>query len=72
LVPLFQELIQKDRFDSVWFLEGVHHILGKLDEKGYLGPVSQKVLEAFKEPVKEIAVPKAAEKALEALENIAS
>jgi HEAT repeat protein len=72
LIPLFQELIQKDRFDSVWFLEGVHHILGKLDEKGYLGPASQKVLAAFKDPVKEIAVPKAAEKALEGFENIPS
>ena len=70
LIPLFQALLQKDRLNSVWFLEGVHHILRKLDEKGYLGPASQKVLEAFKDPVKEIAVPEAAEKALEGFENI--
>ena len=71
LIPLFQALLQKDRLNSVWFLEGVHHILRKLDEKDYLGPASQKVLEAFKDPVKEIAVPEAAEKALEAFENLA-
>ena len=67
LIPLFQELIRKERFGSVWFLDSVHHILSKLDEKGYLAPPSQGVLDAFKDPVKEIAIPEAAEKALEVL-----
>ena len=59
--------MRKERFGSVWFLDSVHHILSKLDEKGYLAPPSQTVLEAFKDPVKEIAIPEAAEKALEVL-----
>ena len=67
IIPLFQELEQKNRFDNIWFLDGVHHILRKLDEEGYLGPPSQKVLEAFEDPVREVVVPEAAEKALEAL-----
>jgi H+-transporting ATPase len=67
VVPLFLELQHSSRFGSAWFLEGVHHILRKLDEQGYLGPPSQKVLVAFKDPVKAIAIPTAAEKALEAL-----
>ena len=69
VVPLFQELQRGNRFESIWFLEGVHHILRKLDEEGYLGPPSQKVLEAFEDPMKEIAIPMAAEKALEALKK---
>ncbi len=68
IIPLFQELQREKRFESVWFMEGVHHVLRKLDEIGYLGLPSQKVLEAFKNPSNEIAVPEAAEKALEALE----
>jgi HEAT repeat protein len=68
--PLFQELLRKDRFDSVWFLEGAHHILRKLDQDGYLEPLSQKVLEAFDDPTKEITIPEAAEKALEMLKNL--
>ncbi len=67
LVPLFQELLKKERFGSIWFLDSVHHILRKLDKEGYLAPPSQKVLVAFKNSMKEIAIPKAAEKALEAL-----
>ena len=67
--PLFQELLRKDRFDSVWFLEGAHHILRKLDNEGYLEPLWRKVLEAFDDPMKEIKIPEAAERALETLEN---
>ena len=67
VVPLFQELQHSNHFDSVWFLEGVQHILRKLNKEGYLGPPSQKVLQAFEDPVKEIAIPRAAEKALETL-----
>ncbi len=70
VIPLFRELQRKKRFDSLWFLEGVHHILRKLDEEGYLGPPSQKVLEAFDDPVKQIAIPVAAEKALESLGDL--
>jgi hypothetical protein len=69
LLIAFQELQRRNRFDSVWFLDGVHHILRKLNEEGYLGPPSQKVLEAFEDPIKEIAIPKAAKKALEALKK---
>jgi len=69
VVPLFRELQRAKRFDSVWFLDGVRHILRKLDEEGYLGPPAQKVLEAFEDSMKEIAIPKAAEKALEALKK---
>ncbi|HUH97912.1 MAG TPA: HEAT repeat domain-containing protein [Anaerolineales bacterium] len=69
VVPLFQELQRGNRFGSIWFLEGVHHILRKLDEEGYLGPPSQKVLAAFEDPMKEIVIPRAAEKALEALKK---
>ncbi len=67
IIPLFRELQHSNRFDSAWFLDSVHHILRKLNEKGYLGPPSQKVLKAFEDPVKEIAIPEAAEKALETL-----
>lgn len=70
VVPLFQELLKKDRFGSMWFLDGVHHILRKLDDEGYLGPPSQAVLKAFDDPVKEIAIPEAAEKALEMLKHL--
>jgi HEAT repeat protein len=69
VVPLLQELQRKNRIKSVWFLEGAHHILRKLDAEGYLGLPLQKVLEAFNDSVKEIAVPEAAEKAMEALKN---
>jgi hypothetical protein len=72
VVPLFQELQRRNRFDSVWFLDGANHILRKLNEEGYLGPPSPKVLEAFEDPMKEIAIPKAAERALEALKNLYS
>ena len=67
IIPLFRELQHSNSFDSAWFLDSVHHILRKLNEKGYLGPPSQKVLKAFEDPVKEIAIPEAAEKALETL-----
>jgi HEAT repeat protein len=70
IIPLFQELQHENRFESVWFMEGVHHILRKLDEIGYLGLPSQGVLEAFNHPSNEIAVPEAAEKALEALSDL--
>ena len=32
LVPLFQELLKKEQFGSIWFLDSVHHILRKLDK----------------------------------------
>ncbi len=70
LIPLFRALRQSDRFDSMWFLDGIHHILRKLDEEGYLAPPSQQVLAAFDGPAREIAIPAAAEKALEALDNL--
>ncbi len=69
IIPLFRALWQSDRFDSVWFLEGIHHILRKLNEEGYLAPPSQQVLAAFDDPVREIAIPAAARKALEALDK---
>ena len=67
VIPLLQELQRSNRFNSVWFLEGARHVLRKLDEEGYLGMPSQKVLAAFADPVRIIAVPIAAEKATEAL-----
>jgi HEAT repeat protein len=67
VIPLLRELQEKNRFESLWFLESVHHVLRKLDEEGYLAPPSQKVLEAFSDPMQEIAIPEAAEKAFEAL-----
>jgi len=51
LLTVFQELQQGNRFDAVWFLDGAHHILRKLNEEGYLGPPSPKVLEAFEDPM---------------------
>lgn len=66
LVPLLEELTKRERFGSAWFLDSVHHILKRMNEKGYLGP-SIEVLEALEGPYREETVPWAAERALELL-----
>jgi HEAT repeat protein len=69
LVPLLEELVRAERFDSIWFLEGVHHVFRKLAEEGLLDAASERVLEAFDAQVAEVSVPEAAERALEALNS---
>lgn len=47
--------------------EGGHHVLRALSKRGGLASVLEPVLKAFKQPEPEVAVPVAAEKALEAM-----
>ena len=63
LRPLLQALTQ--RFHSVWLREGAHHILHALKAEGRLTKSELKVFDALEGLEAEMAVPWAAEKALE-------
>jgi HEAT repeats len=65
LEPLLQALM-KD-FDSVWLLEGAHHILHILKNKGRLGKPLLTVFRALEDVEPEVTVPWAAKAAWESL-----
>ena len=66
VVPLLEELLKHERFGSPRFLDGVHHVLRRMNDKGILGP-SFEVLDALEGPYREDTVPWAAERALDIL-----
>lgn len=53
-------------FDSLWLRQGAHHILHVLKDAGKLNQAEEKVFEALEGVEPTVAVPWAAEKALEA------
>jgi HEAT repeat protein len=63
--PLLEALICD--FDSLWLRQGAHHILHVLKDAGKLNQAEEKVFEALEGMEPTVAVPWAAEKALEAL-----
>ncbi len=65
LLPLFRQL--ENRSDCVQLREGAHHILHCLNDDGVLDGPSLKVMEALESPDPAVAVPWAAEKAIDAL-----
>jgi HEAT repeat protein len=65
--PLLTMLIQPDPAEGMY--QGGHHVLHDLAKRNELASVLEPVLRAFKEPEPEIAVPVAAEKALEKTAN---
>jgi HEAT repeat protein len=67
LIPLLSALTK--RGDSLWLREGAHHVIHDLmreDLKAVFGPV----LDAIEKPEGKLAVPLAAEKALDELKKI--
>jgi len=67
LIPLLAAMSKKG--ESLWLREGAHHIIHDLmreDLKGVFGPV----LEAIEKPEGKLAVPLAADKAMEELKRI--
>lgn len=67
-LPALLEALMHD-FDSLWLRQGAHHILHVLKDAGRLNQVEEKVFEALEDIEPTIAVPWAAEKALESLLN---
>jgi HEAT repeat protein len=63
-IPALLEALVCD-FDSLWLRQGAHHILHVLKDAGKLNQTEEKVFEALEDVEPAVAVPWAAEKALE-------
>ena len=63
-IPALLEALVCD-FDSLWLRQGAHHILHVLKDAGKLSRAEEKVFEALEDVEPAVAVPWAAEKALE-------
>ncbi len=67
-IPALLEGLRRD-FDSLWLRQGAHHIFHVLKDAGKLTQPEEKVFEALEEIEPAVAVPWAAEKALESLRH---
>jgi len=56
-------------FDSLWLRQSAHHILLVMQDAGKLNEAEVKVFEALEDVESAVAVPWAAEKALESLRH---
>ena len=65
IAPLLETLLHD--FDSVWLRQAAHHILHVFKDAGILNDAEEKVFEALEDVEPAMAVPWAAEKALESL-----
>ncbi|HEX9090589.1 MAG TPA: HEAT repeat domain-containing protein [Anaerolineales bacterium] len=67
-IPVLLESLVCD-LDSLWLRQGAHHILHVLKDSGKLSQAEEKVFEALEDVEPSVAVPWAAEKAIESLRN---
>jgi hypothetical protein len=67
-IPALLEALMRD-FDSLWLRQSAHHILHVFKDDGRLYDAEEKVFEALESVEPSIAVPWAAERALEALRH---
>ncbi len=67
-IPPLLEALMRD-FDSLWLRQSAHHILHVTRDAGKLNEAEEKVFEALEDVEPAVAVPWAAEKALESLRN---